>query len=186
MQKQINQKIKSGDAVDIGFYWLCKLTSLYTIYIINWMLYFNFLLVGEFSPCAKGHKGFVPIFLEIIISTFLWLATIKVMFWKKSLTSHKQLPIGLVNWPFKSQYLHTNSPDWSPHIFLKNKLRDFDKKNWSIFSLVIIFFILITSFFCSCVDFVRRKLVLVTLGTKMAKGPVRVKFRQGTWPETAT
>ena len=28
MQKQINQKIKSGDAVDIGNYWLRKLSSL--------------------------------------------------------------------------------------------------------------------------------------------------------------
>ena len=35
MQKQINQKIKSGDAVDIGNYWLCKLSSLYTVYIIT-------------------------------------------------------------------------------------------------------------------------------------------------------
>ena len=35
MQKQINQKIKSGDAVDIGNYWLRKLSSLYTVYIIT-------------------------------------------------------------------------------------------------------------------------------------------------------
>ena len=35
MQKQINQKIKSGDAVDIGNYWLPKLSSLYTVYIIT-------------------------------------------------------------------------------------------------------------------------------------------------------
>lgn len=36
MQKQINQKIKSGDAVDIGNYRLCKLSSyLYTVYIIT-------------------------------------------------------------------------------------------------------------------------------------------------------
>ena len=36
MQKQINQKIKSGDAVDIGNYRLHKLSSyLYTVYIIT-------------------------------------------------------------------------------------------------------------------------------------------------------
>ena len=29
--------------------------------------------------------------------------------------------------PFKPQYSHTNSPNWSPYISLKNELREFDK-----------------------------------------------------------
>ena len=34
--------------------------------------------------------------------------------------------------PFKTQYQHTNSPNWSPYISLKNELREFDKrsKHW--------------------------------------------------------
>ena len=31
--------------------------------------------------------------------------------------------------PFKPQYLHTNSPNWSPYILLKNELREFDKRS---------------------------------------------------------
>ena len=44
--------------------------------------------------------------------------------------------------PFKSQYPHTNSPNWSPYISLKNYLREFGKRS-NIFLFVIILLILI-------------------------------------------
>ena len=31
--------------------------------------------------------------------------------------------------PFKPQYQHTNSPNWSPYISLKNELREFDNRS---------------------------------------------------------
>ena len=34
-----------------------------------------------------------------------------------------------VCWPFKPQYPHTNSPNWSPYISLKNELREFVKRS---------------------------------------------------------
>ena len=44
--------------------------------------------------------------------------------------------------PFKSQYPHTNSPNWSPYISLKNYVREFGKR-LNIFLFVIILSILI-------------------------------------------
>ena len=32
-------------------------------------------------------------------------------------------------WPFKPQYPHTNSPNWSPYISLNNELREFDTRS---------------------------------------------------------
>ena len=48
---------------------------------------------------------------------------------------------GIVN-PFKSQYPHTNSPNRSPYISLKNYSREFGKRS-NIFLFVIILLILI-------------------------------------------
>ena len=42
----------------------------------------------------------------------------------------------------KSKYPHTNSPNWSPYISLKNYLREFGKRS-NIFLFVIILLILI-------------------------------------------
>ena len=62
------------------------------------------------------------------------------------------------------QYPHTNSPNWSLCISLKNELREFDKRSRH--------FLLGDHFINShnliswqCMDIVRRKLLLVTIGT---------------------
>ena len=64
----------------------------------------------------------------------------------------------------KQHYPHTNSPNWSLYISLKNKLREFDKRSKH--------FLLGDHFINShnliswqCMDIVRRKLMLVTIGT---------------------
>ena len=36
---------------------------------------------------------------------------------------------GQVGYPFKSQYPHTNSPNWSSYISLENELREFGKRS---------------------------------------------------------
>ena len=66
--------------------------------------------------------------------------------------------------PFKSQYPHTNSPNCSLYISLKNELREFDKRSKH--------FLLGDHFINShnlvswqCMDIVRRKLKFVTIGT---------------------
>ena len=71
----------------------------------------------------------------------------------------------LLHWlTFKPQYQHTNSPNWCLYIFLKNELREFDKRSKH--------FLLDDHFINShnlvswhCMDIVRRKLMLVTIGT---------------------
>ena len=65
---------------------------------------------------------------------------------------------------FKTQCPHTNSPNWSLYISLKNELREFDKRSKH--------FILGDHFINShnliswqCMGIIRRKLMLVTSGT---------------------
>ena len=66
--------------------------------------------------------------------------------------------------PFKPQYPQTNSPNWSLYIFLKNELREFDKRSK--------YFLLGDHLINSHnliswqrMDVVRRNLLLVTIGT---------------------
>ena len=68
------------------------------------------------------------------------------------------------NWPFKPQYPHTNSPDWLPYFSLWNQWREFvDKSQHSPLGVQLINSLDI--FTCSCIDIVRRKLMLATFGT---------------------
>ena len=66
----------------------------------------------------------------------------------------------------KSQYPHTNSPNWSPYISLKNELREYDKRSEHFPSgdHFINSHNLISR---QCMDIVRRKLMLVTIGTNI-------------------
>ena len=41
---------------------------------------------------------------------------------------HLEFSVYSCDKPFKHQYPHTNSPDWSPYISLKNKLREYDER----------------------------------------------------------
>ena len=66
--------------------------------------------------------------------------------------------------PFKPQYPQTNSPNWSLHISFKNKLRDFDKRSGH-FPLGDHFINSHNLISWHCMDIVRRKLMLVTIGT---------------------
>ena len=70
--------------------------------------------------------------------------------------------------PFKPQYRHTNSPNWSLYITLKDELREFDKRSKH--------FLLGDHFINShnliswqCTDIIERKLMLVTIGTSRVK-----------------
>ena len=64
----------------------------------------------------------------------------------------------------KSQYPHTNSPNWSLYISLKNELREFDKRSKHF--LVGDHFINSHNLISwQCMDIVRRNLMLVTIGT---------------------
>ena len=69
--------------------------------------------------------------------------------------------------PFKPQYQHTNSPVWSPYwpyISLRNWLREFDKRSKHFpFGNYYINFHNLSSLWCA--DIIRRKLMLITLGT---------------------
>ena len=60
-------------------------------------------------------------------------------------------------------YTGTNSPNWSPYISLKNVLREFDKRSrhFLLGDHFINSHYLIS---CQCMDIVRRKLMLVTIG----------------------
>ena len=64
----------------------------------------------------------------------------------------------------KSQYLSTNSPNGSPYISLKNELRELDKRSRHFLygDHFINSYNLIS---WQCMDIVRRKLMLVTVGT---------------------
>ena len=66
--------------------------------------------------------------------------------------------------PFKPQYPHTNSPNWSLYISLKNELREFDKRS----KYLLLGDHLINShnlISWQRMDVVRRKLLLVTVRT---------------------
>ena len=69
--------------------------------------------------------------------------------------------------PFKPQYQHTNSPVWSPYwryISLRNWLREFDKRSKHFpFGNYYINSHNPSSLWCA--DIIRRKLMLITLGT---------------------
>ena len=81
------------------------------------------------------------------------------------------------NWPFKPQYPHTNSPNWSQYISLKNTLREFHKKSRH--------FLFGDHFINShnliswqCMDIVRRKFMFVTIGlTKTHQGSFGIGHR---------
>ena len=65
---------------------------------------------------------------------------------------------------FKIQYAHTNSPNWSLYISIKNKLREFDKGS-KHFPSGDYFINSLNLFSWLCLIFLRRKLMLVTLAT---------------------
>ena len=66
-------------------------------------------------------------------------------------------------YPFKHQYPHTNSPNWYPYISFKNKFREYDKRSKHFhFDHFINSHNLIS---WHCMDIIRRKLTLVTIGT---------------------
>ena len=65
---------------------------------------------------------------------------------------------------FKPQYPHANSPNWSLYISFKNKLREFDKRSRH-FPLGDHFINSHNLISWHCMDIVRRKLRLVTIGT---------------------
>ena len=72
-------------------------------------------------------------------------------------------------------YTGTNSPNWSPYISLKNVLREFDKRSrhFLLGDHFINSHYLIS---CQCMDIVRRKLMLVTIGNwrvKVKLGEIR-------------
>ena len=64
----------------------------------------------------------------------------------------------------KPQYPDTNSPVCSPYIFLKNELREFDKRS-KHFPFGDHFIDSHDLFYLLCIDIVGRKLMLVTLWT---------------------
>ena len=66
--------------------------------------------------------------------------------------------------PVSPQYLHTNSPNWSSYISIKNKLREFDKRS-KHFLLGDHFANSHNLFSWLFIDIVRRILMLVTLET---------------------
>ena len=66
--------------------------------------------------------------------------------------------------PFKPQNPHTNSPNWSLYISFKNELREFDKRSRH-FPLGDHFINSHNLISWHCMDIVRRKLTLVTIGT---------------------
>ena len=51
--------------------------------------------------------------------------------------------------PFKPQYSHTNSPNWSPYISMKNKLREFHERSKHFPSGVIV--LILTTYSLDCV-----------------------------------
>ena len=61
---------------------------------------------------------------------------------------------------FKPQDPHTNSPDWSPHISLKNELREFDKRS-KHFPFGDLYISSHKLFSWCCTDIVRRKFMLI-------------------------
>ena len=65
-------------------------------------------------------------------------------------------------------YTGTNSPNWSPYISLKDVLREFDKRPRQ-FLFSDHFINSHDLIFCQCMDVVRRKLMLVTIGTQTGK-----------------
>ena len=72
----------------------------------------------------------------------------------------------LVTWTFNpsSPNIHTNSPNWSLYISLKNELREFDKKS-KHFPLGDHFINSHNLVSWHCMDIIGRKLMLVTIGT---------------------
>ena len=48
-------------------------------------------------------------------------------------TTHNILVLTRKYQPFKPQYPHTTSPNWSPYISLENELREFDKRSRHFF-----------------------------------------------------
>ena len=66
--------------------------------------------------------------------------------------------------PFKPQYPHTNSPNWSLYILLKNKLREFDERS-KHFLLGDQFINSHNQISWQSMDMVTRKLMLDTIGT---------------------
>ena len=85
---------------------------------------------------------------------------------KQGREATRKWPIGFhvfLSWLF--DYPHTNSPNWSPYISLKNESREFDKR--SKYFLVSDHFIYSHHLFAwLSFDIVRRKLMLVTMGLK--------------------
>ena len=71
-------------------------------------------------------------------------------------------------YPFKPQYTHTNSPNWSPYISFMNELREFDKR-LRHFPLGDHFFNSHNLLSWHCMVIIRRKLTLVTTGTWRVK-----------------
>ena len=66
-------------------------------------------------------------------------------------------------WSFLPKYLHTNSSAWSPYISLKSQSREFDKGSKHFF-FGDHYINSHNLFSWWCIDSVRRKLMLVTLG----------------------
>ena len=67
-------------------------------------------------------------------------------------------------YPFKPQYPHTTSPNWSLYISFMDGLREFDKR-WKRCLLGDHFVNSHNLISWHCMDIVRRKLMLVTIGT---------------------
>ena len=80
---------------------------------------------------------------------------------------------------FNPQYPHTNSPNWSLYISLRNKLREFGRRS-KHFLLGDHFINSHNHFSWYHMDIVRRKLILVTIGVKeyyrMPRGHEPISF----------
>ena len=97
--------------------------------------------------------------LAIVKVKYAW-ELIKIIFYSQARSSASPRFYS----PFKPQYQHMNSPNWALYISLKNVLREFDKRSRH--------FLLGDQFINShnliswqSLDMVRRKLMLVTIGT---------------------
>ena len=142
MSSFISLVFNSNHSVHINWVWLIR--------------HFPWLIIefGTWDLCIScGHKRSVSVFKKvnkfIVSSTFFVTISIKL---------DNNIFV------FKPQYPHTNSPNWSLHISLKNELWEFDKRSK--------YFLLGDHLINShnliswqCMDIVRRKLLLVTIGT---------------------
>ena len=105
-------------------------------------------------------RGWIPVFGAMLqVPSTPWKVTlgwVSCMLW---------WPTGQKTYePFKPQYPQANSPNWSLYISLKNKLREFEKrsKQFLLGDHLINSHNLIS---WHCMDIVRGKLMLVTIGT---------------------